>query len=675
MKKIFLILTVLFIGLANIMAQTVKDIAIVLKATPSGNSSINLEWEAISNATSYDVFRRELHKGTWSAVSSNLSGTSTSYIDNTVVEGVAYEYYIRKNNNNSSYRGYGYVSSGINVPAKKQSGDLLLIVDSTAYSSLTKIIQDTLIPDLIGDGWHVKVEQVGRSQSGTEVKSIIQAWYGTGVVNPTVYLFGHVPVVYSGGFQLDTINGVAGLNSPPDGHVPQHCGAWATDCYYADMGGVWTDANTYDFNVNNSWGKNFPGDGKFDQHRIPDKSSEISIGRVDLFDLPAIDSDEMELLKNYIRKAHKFRHQNIDVDYKALISDRLNWFKGEAPGRTGWMNYSGIVGKDNIVANTDYFNHLKTNDYLFSQVTSTASYTSISGIGSVSLFKDSVRAVFNSYFGSYFGDWNIKNNFLRGCLAAKNHTLTSIWNGRPSWYFHSLGMGGTIGEAAKVSQSNSGDYFIYNNFINGVHINLMGDPSLRIHTIKPASNFSGTSDVEREVNLTWTKSTDQNVLGYYVYRADKGDKNGNYELIHEDIITSTQFTDKEPWFGENFYMVRPVKLEKRASGSYFNVGQGIFCSVKDVESGNFYLSENEITNYEISIFPNPANERLQISINNGSNGIYSIHNALGQEIITSEFSNNSFHINSINFKEGLYILKIKNSTGFTSSSKFIIARD
>ena len=40
--------------------------------------------------------------------------------------------------------------------------------------------------------------------------------------------FGHVPVPYSG----DIV---------PDGHMPDHVGAWPCDGFYGDMDGTWTD--------------------------------------------------------------------------------------------------------------------------------------------------------------------------------------------------------------------------------------------------------------------------------------------------------------------------------------------------------------------------------------------------------------------------------------------------
>ena len=45
------------------------------------------------------------------------------------------------------------------------------------------------------------------------------------------------------------------------------------------------------------------------------------------------------------------------------------------------------------------------------------------------------------FFGSYFGDWDSQNDFLRAALATTNYTLTSAWVGRPYWFFHHMALG------------------------------------------------------------------------------------------------------------------------------------------------------------------------------------------------------------------------------------------
>jgi len=665
MKYLLLFTAISFYFIGS--SQSVKDVSIQVQAKVQGNNLINLTWQATSNASNYRVSRRVLGStDNWVTLKDNIASSTTQYADATGDVGVSYEYFVFKNHANPAMRGYGYAASGMSVPALHKSGDLLLLIDSAVYSNLQSTVEDTLIIDLIGDGWTVETRKIGVGENPVSLKSKIKNWYSSGKVNPHVYLFGHVPVAYSGDF-----GGGSAVDNPPDAHVPDHNGCWATDAYYSDMNGTWTDLVT---NVGSSkpWGKNLPGDGRFDQHRVPDKTAEVAVGRVDLYDLPGISSDQNALLANYIHKAHLWKHGKTIVPKKALIADRLQWFGGEAPGRTGWMNLPGLVGSDNIVENTNYFPHFKEgNTYLFSQVTSSAGYTSISGIGSMTNLKDTVYSVFNTFFGSYFGDWDNRNNFLRAAIASKTHTLTSIWNGRPSWYYQSLGMGNTFGQITKTSISNSGAYFIYNNFLNGVQINLMGDPTLKIHRIQPATNFTGSkSGGDREVSLTWTASTEPNVLGYYVYRSTTNQKNAEYELVNKDLITSTTYTDKQPYYGTSHYMIRPVKLEDRASGTYYNLGQGSFTEVMGVESGNFYTDIKESLEDQCIVYPNPSKGAVFISKSFNGDYDYFVRNAISA-ILFSGSSNEIIQKLSIE-NPGIYFIKIMDRNGRSTVKKVLV---
>src|SRR5690606_9502073 len=115
-------------------------------------------------------------------------------------------------------------------------------------------------------------------------------------------------------------------------------------------------------------------------------------------------------------------------------------------------------------------------------------------------------------------DWDTQDNFMRAVLATKDYGLTAAWSGRPHWFLHPMGLGEPIGYTARLVQNNTG---IYQNQIDssarGTHIALMGDPTLRMHPVAPASAFSGTRNGGVAL-LTWKASPDT-VLGYHVYRA------------------------------------------------------------------------------------------------------------------------------------------------------------
>ena len=57
-----------------------------------------------------------------------------------------------------------------------------------------------------------------------------------------------------------------------------------------------------------------------------------------------------------------------------------------------------------------------------------------------------------------------------------------------------MGLGEPIGYSARVSQNNNGLYQNQvNYFLRGIHIALMGDPTLRLHPVVPASGVIGVT--------------------------------------------------------------------------------------------------------------------------------------------------------------------------------------
>jgi hypothetical protein len=76
--------------------------------------------------------------------------------------------------------------------------------------------------------------------------------------------------------------------------------------------------------------------------------------------------------------------------------------------------------------------------------------------------------------------------------------------------------------------------------------------------------------------LTWTPSQEA-VEGYHVYRAPVPE--GPYERLTTVPIESTSYTDPEAPKGDWVYMVRALKLQTSAGGSYYNLSQGTFSQI------------------------------------------------------------------------------------------------
>src|SRR5439155_7667991 len=181
--------------------------------------------------------------------------------------------------------------------------------------------------------------------SVVNVKNIIKADYQADPANvKSVFLFGHVPIPYSG-------------NIVPDGHVPDHQGAWPADVYYGDMDGSWTDNSVYTTSAYEARNYNVPGDGKFDQSTIP-STIELQVGRVDLANMPgrkvwggpATFPSETELLRNYLNKDHNFRHKVFSLPRRALIHDTFGTRGGEAFAASAYRSYAPLIGPANVTS-------------------------------------------------------------------------------------------------------------------------------------------------------------------------------------------------------------------------------------------------------------------------------------------------------------------------------------
>lgn len=543
----------------NMHSQTAADVAVRLTATVQNSpAQISLSWPGNATTSQYLVFRKLKTASTWGTPLATLNATTTQYADNTVSPGSNYEYRVVRAG--SGYNGFGYINSGIEVPPTEYRGKLILVVDSTFIVSLASEIA-RLIKDMEGDGWTVHRLNVSRNAIVDSVKAGITSIYTKDPQNTkAVFLLGHVPVPYSG-------------NINPDGH-PDHLGAWPADVYYGDMDGVWTDVSVNSTGAASSRHHNIPGDGKFDQSVIPGET-ELQVGRVDLYNLPAFALTEQQLLKNYLDKDHDYRKKIVVPIKQAVIDDNFGYFGGEAFAASAYKNFSPLVGTSSVVV-ADYLTSMNGTSYQWSYGCGGGSYTSAGGIGTTAtLSTTNLQGVFTMLFGSYFGDWDSQNNFLRAPLA-QGKILTNLWSGRPHYQLHHMGLGENIGYGLMLTQNNPGNlYFASSVGISGkwIHNALMGDPTLRNDVVAPVSNVIATVN-GNHCNVSWTSSPDNSVLGYHLYV--RNDSVPEYTRINAQLITGNSYTDSCLIIkGVHDYLVRAMKLENTPSGSYYNLSEGI----------------------------------------------------------------------------------------------------
>jgi hypothetical protein len=520
-----------------------KDHAVMVSAVAQENpSKITLSWPQNTKNTYYNISRKSKTSTSWGSVLAAFDSTATGYVDSNVTVGEQYEYQIMTNNGSS------YILSGIKVPAVENRGKLILIVDKTYTAHLKndlKILQE----DLVGDGWTVIRHDVLPTDTPAQVKALIQADYNADPVNvKSVFLFGHIPIRQSG-------------SMAPDGHEAR---TWPADVYYGDMDGVWSDSST-----------SLPSD------------VELQVGRVDMWNLPAFyntGGGEMDLLRRYLEKAHKYRHGLMNLQQRGLIHDAFGEFNGEAFARNGWNNFPQLLGGANTAVAATWKLTLPNDDYLWSYICGSGSNTTIdtTALTTADLAANSYKTAFGMTFGSFLGEWDQEDNLLRSFLAMKDYGLTNVWAGRPNWFFHHMGLGENIGYSARLTQNNSSLYSNAGSSPRMVHIALMGDPTLRLYPVMPPSAVRVMKNNEGNNEVVWNASG-QAVLGYYVYRAT--DRLGTYERISNDLVTVNNFIDTQPLSQSCTYMVRAVVLGSSASGTFYNLSQGIMADVTVNQEG------------------------------------------------------------------------------------------
>lgn len=531
------------------------QISAVVQASPP---KITLNWEPDAHiATNYTIYRKAKDETSWGA-GTTLPGTALSFVDTDVEVGRAYEYQIVKDAILPVHTGYGYIYTGIEAPLTETRGKLILIVANTHANVLSNELA-RLENDLEGDGWTVIRHNVSSADIPANVRDLIINDYNNDPVNVNaVFLFGHVPVLHSG-------------NLDYDGHLARPMPA---DAFYGDMSGDWSGSPDF-----------LPAD------------VELMVGRVDMFNMPGNGAatawpTEVELLRNYLNKDHKWRHKMVTVTRRALIGNRRGDELGEASAASGYRNFEPFVGPGNTIeANTEdqspppkrWGPMLAADDYLWAFGCAGGMPDGISHLGTVgeynSLFSTNIvaqdaQAVFVMLFGSWFAEWDVTDNFMRAFLATPSLGLTCCMSGRPHWFLHHMGLGEPIGYSTRLTMNNA---TLYQNQSNGytraIYISLMGDPTLRMDMVSPPAALSAIADGQG-MNLNWSPSAEP-VAGYHVYR--KNASSESFVRVNESLLTETSFSDVNAG-GAVSYMVRAVKLQTTPSGTYYNASQGVFAS-------------------------------------------------------------------------------------------------
>ncbi len=570
-RPLLLLLGSLAFG-ASVHAQSSSERAAVQLGAVGQVSppSITLSWRTITSTTSIQVFRKLRTATSWGSAIAAPAATASQYVDNTVTPGTAYEYKVVRVSNGVT--GTGYISTGIQLPVVDSRGKVLLLVDNTLAAPLSNELAQ-LARDMKADGWTVLRSDVSPAATVASVRSTVIAQYNTAPADvKALFIVGHVPVPYSGDIS-------------PDGHST-HQGAWPCDAYYADVNGTWTD-NSVTSTSGYVSNRNIPGDGKFDQSDLP-SPVELQVGRVDLGNMPAFPQGAVELTRSYLTKLHNYKVKAWAPQVRGMVFDNLQWVTNPLAA-SGWRSMAPLVGHTTITAPYQYGTPFKTlingQSHLWTYSSGGGLQTTVNGqltfngadnIGTTedyAALSGGMDGVFNISFGSYFGDWDNTNNFLRAPLA-NGDALTNVWSAIPAWYFHHMGMGEPIGTSVLATMNNTGLYTPLTDgwqpTIGRTHLALMGDPTLRQFMVAPPAGLTVTN-AAGVAAFAWTASQEA-VIGYHLYRIAT---DGTITRLTTTPVTGTTYQNSLiPFTAGAEYMVRAVKLQTSPSGTYFDLSLG-----------------------------------------------------------------------------------------------------
>ncbi len=583
------------------------------------SATLNFRDAALNTTDEISVYRRPLYGSgdDWILQVTGLTPGTNSWTDTNVNSGERWEYQVRRQHNNGEAIGYAVAS--LRYDQSDYRGQMILVVSDDYASDLSeKILR--LKKDLTADGWYVNQLVVAKGNINffdedrvVDVKNSITEIYNNAPSDDkpkVLFLLGSVPLPRGG----------QGLQAP-DGHI-ESTGARGSDTYYADIDGIFTDTATYDIPEQTvDIIKNFPGDNRWDQDKIPSEL-EMAFGRVSFLRVTSgVYSEELIMMERYLDRLHDYRYVMGGEKMGTRTAFNENGYSNSTdasyrclPALSGGenisqSNMSASEGHNEWVADNGPFILYMSNQWI----------PELPGWENFGM-----DALVYSSDQSNFGYGDIPNNSvdnpwqastIRRILSYESKCLIALWTTSAVNVFHQAGVGEPLGYACKFVMDHHTDNQNYKKKIpqnwdepdwwNRTHFNFFGDPTLRLYQTIPATNLA-IANTTNVFKINWTASVDDHLVGYHVYKSDE--EFGIYQKISgETPITETDFTD--PFYQEgDWYMVRAIAEQTSGSGIFLNPSQGIFVE------GDLVLSakENEI-NATVSIFPNPTENHFSIS--------------------------------------------------------------
>lgn len=512
------------------------------------------------------IMKKQPLSNKWESVE-NLPSGSLLFFD-TLQRQTAVEYGIICSNDTAS--AFGYYLVGEMNEIEPYCGNVLILVDSTIEKEIQTELEQ-FQNDLLNDCWYSEVRKVPRSEVFNQievrkVKRIVNSYKKRWKEKFKVLLLvGRVPVPYTGNYSFD-------------GHT-DHFGAFPSDLFYIIDDSLLSDDIEHNITASEERNHNVPFDGKLDQTTITNEIS-IAVGRIDFSNLTVFQKSEVELLKNYFKKNHEFRLGKTDKNFNCIIDDGFGTQSDEIFSANAYMNFYALC--DTIIEDK-LFDNVSQKYFRFSYACNSGSYTSIwSSLNSEQCANFEIKSTFLFLLGSYCWDWDSENNLLRSALASSPNVLISAWIGRPFWHMHHFGFGFPFAKSFLITANNLNLYPSTGKYgYKGMHLEVLGDPTIRIFYPSPVQNTEFVIDSNGNVVLFWKKPQElDDLIGYQINKKEIGNENFNQiAFLPKEFIT---FVDQNTQKGRWIYQIKAIYNRRNKFGSYSapSLGQPIEVLVK-----------------------------------------------------------------------------------------------
>ncbi|MEI6596240.1 MAG: T9SS type A sorting domain-containing protein [Bacteroidota bacterium] len=179
--------------------------------------------------------------------------------------------------------------------------------------------------------------------------------------------------------------------------------------------------------------------------------------------------------------------------------------------------------------------------------------------------------------------------------------------------------------------------------------------------------FEATKN-QKQVQLNWNTLTENNSSRFEIERSN--DQGGFLSIGvleakgNSSTLTNYQFIDAQPSFSTiNYYRIKQIDL----NGNY------TYSNIRDIS----FLLYPSINSTNISLYPNPAKDKLSISSSQVIKGdckiyLYSVNGNLVKQFQAIQSTSNEFEINLTGISEGFYFIKFIDPIGNIITEKLFV---